>query len=124
MATAKNSALIQSAQAQAGQVGNDATWVSLWDALTNGNHLKNIQIANNPDALILDARFQIAINALVITQPIGAGESEEFAKRGVRGRITGGVWVQWHTGNPGNAGTTNVIGVARTPIAQNQFTVA
>lgn len=123
MAFARNNAVVQSATAGSGQVGQDATWVSIWDAATGGNRLKNIQITGDPDALIQDARFQIPVNGLVFRQNAGTGETEEFAQRGLRGRIDGGVWVQWHTGDPGANGTANIIALARTQVAESGFNI-
>ena len=48
-----------------------------------------------------------------------------MAERAVRGRILSGVFVQTHTGAPGNNGTNNVLpGLARVNIAQSAFTVS
>ena len=124
MAFARNNKVIQSAQAAAGQVGDDATWVAVWDAATSGNLLTRIQITGNPDALILDARYQIPINGLVFRQNAATNETEEFAKRALEGRIDGGVWISWHDGNPGAAGTANLITLARTPVAEADFTIS
>ena len=121
---ASNTNAVQSAAAGSGQVGNDATHVSLWDALTGGNLLWQGAITTNPDALAQNDRFEIAAGALRLEYTAGTGETAAMEARVVRGKIAGGIWVQYHTGAPGNRGTANVIGIARTPIAQGDFTVA
>ena len=125
MATAKNTNIVRSIATPAGAVGDDCTYISLWDAEVNGNFLQSQQISTDPAPLALGERYEIAAEALVITQPAGANETAAMAERAVRGRIAGGVWVQFHTGAPGNAGTDNVIDeLGRVEIAQADFTVA
>ena len=123
MAFARNNAIIQSAQAQAAQAGEDATIVTLWDAATSGNLLQQLTITGNPDALVVDARYRLAVGALVIEQKVATGETQEMAKRALRGRVSGGIWIQWHDGAPGTAGTSNVVALARTQVTQAQFSV-
>ena len=61
----------------------------------------------------------------MINQPAGADETAAMAERAVRGKIAGGVWVQFHTGAPGANGTDNVISeLNRLAIAQAAWTVA
>ena len=125
MATAKNTNVVRSIAAPAGAVGDDCTHISLWDAQQNGNFLQSQQISTDPAALALGERYEIAAEALVINQPAGANEAAAMAERAVRGRIAGGVWVQFHTGAPGAQGTDNVIAeLGRVEIAQGGFTVA
>ena len=125
MATAKNTNVVRSIAAPAGAVGDDCTHISLWDQQQNGNFLQSQQISTDPAALALGERYEIAAEALVINQPAGANEAAAMAGRAVRGRIAGGVWVQFHTGAPGNNGTDNVIAeLGRVEIAQAGFTVA
>lgn len=125
MATAKNTNVVRSIAAPAGAVGDDCTHLSLWDAQQNGNFLQSQQISTDPAALALGERYEIAAEALVINQPAGANESAAMAERAVRGRIAGGVWVQFHSGAPGAQGTDNVIAeLGRVQIAQGGFTVA
>ena len=125
MATAKNTNVVRSIAAPAGAVGDDCTHISLWDAQQNGNFLQSQQISTDPAALALGERYEIAAEALVINQPAGANESADMSERAVRGRIAGGVWVQFHSGAPGAQGTDNVIAeLGRVQIAQGGFTVA
>ena len=120
-----NTSAVQSEAAPAGAVGDDLMWVSLWDALTGGTFLHRQSISNDPDPLALGERFNIAAGVMKLIQPTGTGETEAMAERKIRGAILGGVWIQWHTGNPGTNGTTNIITeLARTPVAQNAFTLS
>lgn len=124
MAQARNNTVILSSVATGGAIGQDCTHVSLWDASTGGNLLHQASLTNNPNALAAGDRYEIAINALSISQTPATGETEEMAKRGVTGKVAGGVWAQFHSAAPGNAGTANVIPVlGRTQIAEAEFTV-
>ena len=89
-ATASNTAVVQSAAAPAGAVGDDCTHVNLWDALTGGNSLGSQAISTNPDALALGDRLQFAIGALVITQPEGTGGDQPPVR--AQGAWRGGWW--------------------------------
>lgn len=123
-AQASTNAVIQSAVAQAAQVGDDATWVSAWSSSTGGTFLWREDITNNPAALQLGDRYQIAVGGLTLTQPNATNGTAADARRAVEGRVSGGFWLQWHDGDPGTAGTANVIsGLARTQIQESQFTV-
>ena len=125
MATAKNTNIVRSIAAPAGAVGDDCTHVSLWDAAANGNLLGKKAISTDPDALALGEKLEFAAETLVINQPAGADETAAMAERAVRGKIAGGVWVQFHTGDPGANGTDNVISeLNRVAIAQAAWTVA
>ena len=125
MATSKNTNAVQSIAAPAGAVGDDCTHVSLWDAVQNGNLLGPKAISTNPDALALGEKLAIAVEALVLTTPVGVDETAAMAERAARGKVGGGVWVQFHTGAPGANGTDNVIDeLGRVAIAQADWTVA
>lgn len=125
MATAKNTNIVRSIAAPAGAVGDDCTHVSLWDAAANGNLLGKKAISTDPDALALGEKLEFAAETLVINQPAGADETAAMAERAVRGKIAGGVWVQFHTGDPGANGTDNVISeLNRVSVAQGAWTVA
>lgn len=121
---ASNTAAVESAAAQAGDVGDDCTHVTLWDALIGGNLLWGGAINTDPSPLALGERFQIAAGALRLEYTAATGETADMEERVVNGKIAGGVWVQYHTADPGSAGTDNVINIARTPVAENGFTVA
>ena len=124
MAQASNTNAVQSIAAPAGAVGSDCTHISLWTAESGGDFLGSKLISTDPDALALGERYELAAGALVISQPAGTNETAALAERAVRGRIAGGVWVQFHTGAPGNAGADNVIDeLGRVQIAQAGFTV-
>ena len=124
MAYARNNAVVLSAAATSALAGQDADRVTLWDASTGGNLLQEISFKNNPNALVLNARYQLNANALVLRQPTGTGETEEMAKRALRGRLANGVWMQFHTAAAGTAGTANRVNLARVQLTQAQFTVS
>ena len=124
MATASNTNAILSAAAQAGAVGDDCTWISLWTAVTSGTFLQRVAISNNPAALQLGQQIRIAASGITLTATPANGETEAMAKRGLEGRLDGGVWVQFHDGDPGANGTSNVIPVARAAWADNNVTYA
>lgn len=125
MATAKNTATQLWAAAASAQSGEDATHVSVWTAATGGTWLFNVAISNNPDPLEEGGRYRIAAEALVLTRSAGTGESEASAIRALRGILAGTTYWQLHTGNPGSAGTANVLtGIARLSLALSAFTIA
>lgn len=125
MAQAANNTTITSIAAPQAAVGGDCTHVSLWTAETGGSFLQSVAITGNPDALALGDTYRLASGALVIEQPVDTGGTEAMARRAAAGRVLGGVWVQYHSGAPGTAGTANVItALGRTNISQSQFTIS
>ena len=135
MATVRNSALIDSAQAAAAAVGEDVTWITLWDAAgsgsppSGGNPISAHRLTNNPDALTLGQSIEIAAGGIVqtltrLTATSTLREYEESVKRKLQGWIDGGIWVQYHDGGPGTAATSNVMNLARTAVAESAWTVA
>ena len=125
-ASASNTAAETSAAAPAGAVGDDVTDFSFWDAAAAaGNLLATASNTEDPDALALGDTLRFAAGVLSFTQNEGVGETNHMSERAVRGRVAGGVWVQYHTGAPGANGTANVIPeIPRTEIAEGDFTVA
>ena len=125
MATAKNTAAAESIAAPQGAVGEDCSHITLWSAAAAGDHLWSQAINTDPDALALGQRLSIAAEAIVITQNPGPGETAKMAVRANQGRVAGGVWVQFHSGAPGAAGTDNIIaGLDRVQIAAAGWTHA
>ena len=83
-----------------------------------------IDSSEDPDALALGEKLEMAVGALILEQATATGETEAMAQRACTGRIDGGVYVQWHTGSPGTAGGNNIITeLGRTLVAQGSFTV-
>lgn len=122
MARAANTDVIHSVAASGDAIGADCTYVTLWDAANAGNLLWSAAITSNPTPLTSGEGYEIDAEALVINQTAGTGETEEMARRAVRGRVAGGVWVQYHSGAPGS-GSSNIIPLARTFIAEAGFTI-
>ena len=123
MAQATTNATVRSAAAGSAQNGQDVTHLSLWDRSSGGNFLRRTALTNNPDPLATGERVEIQAGDITITYTAGSSETEASARRAAAGAVAGGVWVQFHTGDPGSAGTSNVIGLARVQITQGQFTI-
>ena len=116
---------VQSAPAPPGAVGEDASWINAWSALNGGNNLGRQAISTDPDALALGDRYELDADALVLTQPEGPGETNHMSERKIRGAVLGGIWISWHTDDPGPDGADNLVtGIARTPISAANFTFA
>ena len=125
MAQAANSNVESSALATAGAVGDDCTHVALWNTAVGGDLLWRQAISTDPSALALGERLQIVSGALVIDVPTATGETEAMAQRKAQGAITGGVWVSFHTGDPGSTGTDNQITeLGYTGIAEADWTIS
>lgn len=121
---ATNTNAMLSAAAAGAAVGKDCTQVTLWTAAAGGSFLWGQAISTNPTALTLGEKYEIAAGALVLTQPIGPGETEAMARRAITGRIAGTLYLQFHTGAHGANGTDNVLpALARVAIAEADWTV-
>ena len=108
MSFARNTAEWAWAGALIAQVGEDAVWIGIWDAQTNGNFLAGVQVSNNPDPLAIGEVYYIAASGLAIQQTAAANETEAMAADALRGRL-GGVgpvarWYGVHDGDPGTTG--------------------
>ena len=126
-ARASNTNVVQSAAAGSGQAGQDATHIAIWNHATNTGAsalLWRGTITTDPDALAQNDRYQFAAGALRLEYTAGTGETAAMEQRAVRGKIRGGIWISYHTGDPGANGTANLIGIARTAVAENAFTVS
>lgn len=106
----------------------DATHFSYWDAANGGNCLwaSTTAITNNPDALGSGDKYEIASGTRLFTVPNPSnGGTNRMAERQANGMKASSIWVQYHSGAPGAAGTANVIStVARTEIPSARMTVA
>lgn len=126
-ASAVNVGNLDSARATAADVGKTVSHVSLWSALTLGDFLVWFPIhansfgehANAVQELVAEAQYRIAHRDLRLTQAATQNldaaqgtvylETIKMAERAINGRINGDIFVQFHDGNPGSAGTANVI---------------
>ena len=125
MATARNNTAVSSIAAPSGAVGDDSTIVSFWTTETGGDYLDDGTISTNPDALALGDTYSIAVNAITFTQNPTGNETEAMAMRKLTGAVSGGLWVQFHTGDPGANGTSNAISeLGRVQVTQAQWTIA
>lgn len=77
-------------------------------------------------SLTLGQQYELAAGALDFVQLIGSsGMTEAMARRAITGMIGTAVWVGVHTGDPGVAGTANLVtGVGRIELALADFTIA
>jgi len=123
--TAKNSSEVLTEQASGAAIGKTLTWITLWDAASNGTLIQKTQPGSEFQELADEDTYGFAANALVIKQVIGPGETSEAATRALEGRIAGGLWVQCHDGDPGDEGTENVIPViGRIEISESDWTIS
>ena len=111
MASATHDSEILSPSVASAQANSDATYYGLWDGDPDdgGKFLWGNDFTNNPAAAQEGDRWRFAAGAIVYTQNrITARESEEAAKRKLAGLVSGGLWVTWHSGNPGINGANRI----------------
>ena len=82
----------------ASDIGDDATFVHLYNQAAGGVLLWARQLTNNPSAIQDGQRYRIPTGMITITQPVGVGESEEMARKAIRGRISGIMYAAVATG--------------------------
>ena len=97
------------------QAGSDATYYGVWDSDPDGGgspkFLWGNSFSNNPAAAAEGDRWRIAAGGIVYTQNATASrESDETAKRKLEGLISGGLYVTFHSGNPGTNGANRITG--------------
>ena len=115
MATAEN------AQISFGQSpGIDATHVHCYDAITGGNFLWSLRMSNNPDPLLANENYAIAAGGIVFTVNPSANQSEEHARRALRGIMGGTVYLAMATGS---SASTELTGPGRKAISEDQWTI-
>ena len=125
MAVARNTNEVAWAGAMGASIGDDATYVGVWNAASGGNFLFGVAVSNNPDALQLGEVYYIAANGLAITQTVATNEAEASGQDALRGRL-GGVgavtrYYAIHIGDPGTTGT-NEGDLSRVSLAHTAFT--
>ena len=122
MAFARNTGEISWAGAEAGMgVGDDGTFIGIFESISGTDFLAGITISNNPMPLALGEVYYIAAAGLVITQTAAANETEGMAQRALMGRLSGTLYYAIHTGDPGTTGA-NESDLARIPVAGGAFT--
>lgn len=115
MATAKN------AQKAFGESpGVDATHVHAYDAITGGTFLWSARMTNNPDPLTAGQNYAIAADAIVLTRTAGTNESEENARRALRGILGGTIYLAMATGATASA---ELPGPGRVAISLAEWTI-
>ena len=116
MATAKN------AQKSFGpSPGVDATHVLFFDAITGGNFLFSLRMTNNPEPLTQGQNYAIAAEAITLTRTAGDAESEENARRALRGILGGTIYIALGTGA---SESTELSAPGRVAITLSEWTIA
>ena len=126
--------MADAAAAAAAAVGEDLMWVSFWDAAgsgtppSGGNPLWAVQLDNDPAALTLGAVLRAAADEIQYTQNEATTittfrESNYLSERKLEGVINGGIHMQYHDDDPGANYTANVMNLARTALAQTDFSI-
>ena len=102
-------------------IGQDGTYIGVYESLSGTDFLAGIQISNDPMALALGEVYYIAASGLAITQTAATNETEAMAQRALRGRLDGTLFYSIHTGDPGTTGA-NESALARVSVAGTLFT--
>lgn len=120
MATATSNAVITFPNTVA--VGSDATHFSI---ARGGTPKVRSALTGNPAALQTGQFYRFASGMLSFEIPVGTGLTASGAQDAVNGILgTGNVAVRLHSGDPGAAGTANLIPNATVDVAATVFTVA
>ena len=126
----------ESLAAAAAAVGEQCDGLSFWDAAgagvppAGGNLMMQIDLSNNPDALTLGQMLELAMDQFEYTQneasdnATGFIETNYWSERKAEGAISGGIWIQFHDGAQGAAGTGNVMNLARVQMEEANFSIA
>ena len=118
--------------AGAAQAGSRAAYLSAWDSETGGNYL--FQLSLRSTALMVEGtRYRIAggyntstdigITVAVSIADVGViFATDEVCESILKKILSGNVYFQLHTGNPGTQGTANVLdGIARVRVNESQW---
>ena len=129
MGTATYGAALESAGAAAGDVGDTASHVAVWDDVGRTNFIASFALDATLAALAEGQSIQFASNALVLTLTKGASSSDDIAAFGLvealRGVFRANRYLSWHTGAPGTNGTANrITGIANTLLTVSNLTFA
>ena len=125
MATARNNTAVSSIAAPSGAVGDDSTIVSF------GRRRRVGIIWMMGPSPPTPMRWRWVIRTALQSTPSHSrrtpqvNETEAMAMRKLTGAVAGGLWVQFHTGDPGANGTSNAISeLGRVQVTQAQWTIA
>ena len=129
MATATYGAALESAGAASGDVGDACSHVAVWNDASRTNFIAWFALDSTLAGLAEGQTIQFASSALVLTLTEGSGGSDKLSDFGLqeslRGIFRANRYVTWHTGSPGNAGTSSrITGIAGTLVTVSNFTYA
>ena len=83
-------------------IGQDGTYIGVYESLSGTDFLAGIQISNDPMALALGEVYYIAASGLAITQTAATNETEAMAQTGIEGSagrdavLLDPYWRPWH----------------------------
>ena len=129
MATAKNN-VASASGVYAASNAPDCTHYTIWNHATNrvvaDNFLQDGEIAAIPDPapLALGEKYEIPVNMIVFTQLPSVRQSEEMARRALRGQVRGGIWVDFHTRDSTNTKRAGLINITAAAFTEAEFTIA
>ena len=108
----------------AGSDGDDASHWTKWSAMTGGDLKWSAALSPDPAALTANQFYRIPAGGLVQRVPIGTqGATESCAADGLHAVLDEGEYYQLHDGDPGSAGTSNIL-TTRIRIQRSEFTLA
>ena len=110
--------------AAASQAGSTPSYVTFWSASTGGSFAREIALlddtsGNTPTyTLALGDRIQFDAGDLALQMVAGSDDGEWLIEQLLTGINTLSLFAQFHSGDPGNAHTANIIAtIARKEIA-------
>ena len=129
MATATYGAALQSAGAAVGDVGDEASWVAIWNDANRTEFIIAFALDNTLAALAEGQPIQFGANDLVLTFTKQGTSADRISPYGLvetlRGAFRQNRYLSWHTGDPGVNGTANrIAGIANTLFTVSNITYA
>ena len=119
MGTATYNAALESAGAASGDVGDRPSHIAIWDDVNRTTFKASFALDSTLAALAEGQPIEFSSGDLVLTLTLGGSSSDRVGASGLtdclRGIFASNVYLSWHTGNPGTAGTANrITGIANT----------
>ena len=129
MATATYGSQLESAGAAAGDVGDQASHVSVFDDSSLTNFVASFALDATLAGLVANQTIEFAADDLVFTLTLDSSSEDELSEFGLveafRGIFRANRYLTWHTGAPGTAGTSNrIAGITPTLLTVSNLTFA